>query len=148
MAPSRVNGVTGVCTRPGAKGFGWKVDMKSDPSSEESPAVWLAVEDAEPPELAVHIGLALLGGGRQWRAGRADRASHHHHAALERGGILVAEQQPQPGDFRLQLAGPRPVAADAGIEQLGAEVGADRARGRIGADAAERNRWQQIFHAR
>ena len=34
----------------------------------------LAVENAEPLELAAHVGLALLGGGRQRRAGRADRA--------------------------------------------------------------------------
>src|SRR5215510_13476986 len=96
MRLSRVNGVTGVCTRPGSN-----TDMDTFSSS---PAVRLALEDAHVGELLLDEGLALLGGGRQRRARRPDRAAHDHHAALERGGILVFEQVPEPRHLVLQLA--------------------------------------------
>src|SRR5580704_7118097 len=126
MLRSAANGVTGRWTSPG-----WKAGM-NPMSREKSPAVRLAVEDAELFELGADMGLAFRARGRQWRPGGADRAAHDHHAALERGRILVAEQRPQPRHFVLQLARARPVAGHAGVEQIAAEIGADRARGRIG----------------
>src|SRR5215467_551139 len=142
MRCSRVNGIAGACTRPRRKAV-----IGESLGGRRSPAVRLAVEDAELLELAANIRLALLGGGRQRRSGRADVAAHHHHAALERGGILVAEEQPQPGQLVLQVARALPVARHAGLEGGVAQVGADRPGCRIGADAAERHRRQQIFHA-
>src|ERR1019366_74260 len=96
-------------------------DGKPDPTFPEnapkgSPAVRLGVEDAERFELAADVGLAFRAPGRQRRPRGADRASHDHHAALERGGVLIAEQRPQPRHLVLQLARARPVAGDAGFE--------------------------------
>src|SRR5262249_51322565 len=112
-----------------------------------SPAVRLAVEDAHVRKLALDQRLALLGGGRQRRPRRSDRASHDDHAALERGWILILEQVPQPRHLVLQLARAVPFAGNAGIEQRGAQIGTDRSRRRIGADAAERHRRQQELDA-
>src|SRR5580704_10228765 len=99
MRWSRPKGMTGVCTKPRRR-----VVMESFDIRAGSPAVRLAVEDAELLELAADIGLAFLGGSGQRRTGRADIAAHHHHAALERGGVLVAKQEPQPGELVLQVA--------------------------------------------
>src|SRR5439155_25699672 len=113
MRLSRVNGVTGVCTRPGSR-TGSKTDMDM---FSNSPAVRLALEDAHIRELLFDEGLPLLGGGRQRRARRPDRTAHDHHAALERGWILVFEQMPEPRHLVLQLAGASPFAGHAGVEQ-------------------------------
>src|SRR5215472_849094 len=87
------NGITGVCTRPRRRAvIGFALGFSS--TLAVSPAVRLAVEDAELLELAADIGLALLGGGGQRRPGWADIAAHHPHAALERERILIAKQQP------------------------------------------------------
>src|SRR5688500_5419562 len=101
--------------------------------------MWFGVEYSKLPKLAADEVLPLLRGGGQRLAGRADGAAHHHHAALERRGVLVAEDQPELRQLVLALARARPVAGDAGIEQLGAQVGADGAGRGAGADSAERD---------
>src|SRR5262245_51097 len=99
---SRVNGVTGVWTRPAS-------------NMEPLPAVRLGLEDAHLLELAADVGLALGRGGRQRLARGADRPAHHYHAALERRGILVAEEEPQPRQLVLAVARARPVGGHAGV---------------------------------
>src|SRR5215470_20374651 len=111
MRLSGVNGVTGVCTRPGSK-----TDMDI---SLTSPAVRLALDDAHIGKFLLDEGLALLGGGRQRRARRPDRAAHDHHAAFERWRILVFEQVPESRHLVLQLARMWPFASDASVEQPG-----------------------------
>src|SRR5580692_8353817 len=124
MRRSAANGVSGVCTRPGSKVI---LARRLWDCAKALPAVRLAIEDAEILELRADIGLALRRRGRQRRAGRADGAAHDHHAALERGGVLVFEQVPQPRHLELQLARAIPLAGDAAVEQLIAQVRTDRA---------------------
>src|SRR5262245_40923515 len=104
---SRVNGVTGVWTRPASKMAIFSKSRQPSAVSRQaqlvcrlglasggSPTVRLGLQDAHLFELAADVGLPLRRGGRQRLAGRAHRPAHHHHAALERRRVLVAEEEP------------------------------------------------------
>src|SRR3990170_7025770 len=83
-----------------------------------SPAMRFGLQDAEFLELSGDVGLALLGRGRQRRPGWPDRASHDDHPALERRGVLVAEQVPQPRELELEFARADALSGDACIVEL------------------------------
>src|ERR1017187_4745080 len=101
MRPS-ANGVSGACTRPNLKALTFL--------SFRSPAMRLAVDDAELYQTLLD-GFPPFGRSRrQRRPGRADRAPHDHAAAFQRRRILVAEQEPELRQLVLRGPGAIPVA--------------------------------------
>src|SRR5487761_2033146 len=101
MCPS-ANGVSGACTRPNLKALTFL--------SFRSPAMRLAIDNAEFDQALLDEFHPLGRGRRQRRPGRADRAAHDHAAAFQGRRILIAEQEPELRKLVLRSTRAIPIA--------------------------------------